>query len=146
MTTIAIKDGIVAYDSRITQGGVVLDNDFDKKTSRKGVSFFVAGNMTDDEAVMKYYFKGKDIAEDIKVDGTPEADFIIVDGKKAYYGGMSEDTFWKMEIRTTTAYAVGSGAAYAIGAMDAGATAEEAVKIASRDVYTGGTIRTHLVK
>ena len=51
-----------------------------------------------------------------------------------------------MKIRTGTPYAIGSGASYALGAMDAGATAKEAVKIASRDVYTGGIIRTHKLK
>jgi ATP-dependent protease HslVU (ClpYQ) peptidase subunit len=51
-----------------------------------------------------------------------------------------------MRISPETAYAIGSGAAFAMGAMDAGATAKEAVKIACRDVYTGGKIRTYKIK
>lgn len=40
--------------------------------------------------------------------------------------------------RSDGLYAIGTGAAYAIGALEAGATAEEAVEIASRnDVMTG---------
>jgi ATP-dependent protease HslVU (ClpYQ) peptidase subunit len=39
--------------------------------------------------------------------------------------------------------AIGSGEEYAIGAMDAGLSAKDAVKIAcNRDIYSGGRIRT----
>lgn len=143
MTTIAMKDGIVAYDSRVTQGGQVLDDNFDKRRVRNGVYFFIAGNMTDDEVVMEGYFNGSDVIEELEPHHS--ADFLIVDGKAVYYGGVCEETFWKMKLTTTTPYAIGSGGAYAIGAMDAGATAKEAVKVASRDVFTGGRIRTHKI-
>ena len=144
LTTIAIKDGIVASDSRLTQGGVILDDTFDKRREFEGVQFFIAGNVTDDAQVMACYLAGDDVISDIE--GKPCADFLIVDGNKVYYGGLEEEGFWKMKIQSNTPYAIGSGAAYAIGAMDAGATAKEAVKIASRDVFTGGIIRTYKVK
>jgi|TARA_R110002167_G_scaffold543_4_gene2436 ATP-dependent protease HslVU (ClpYQ) peptidase subunit len=144
MTTIAVKDGIVASDSRLTQGDVVLDDQYDKRRECNGVQFFIAGNVTDDEQVISCYFEGEDVIED--VEGTPCAEFIIADGLDVYYGGIEVHGFWKMKIRTGTPYAIGSGASYALGAMDAGATAKEAVKIASRDVYTGGIIRTHKLK
>ena len=140
MTTIAVKDGIVASDSRLTQGDVVLDDQYDKRRECNGVQFFIAGN----EQVISCYFEGEDVIED--VEGTPCAEFIIADGLDVYYGGIEVHGFWKMKIRTGTPYAIGSGASYALGAMDAGATAKEAVKIASRDVYTGGIIRTHKLK
>ncbi|GAI22667.1 unnamed protein product, partial [marine sediment metagenome] len=39
--------------------------------------------------------------------------------------------------------AIGSGSAYALAAMDMGASAEEAVRAAmKRDIYTGGKVRT----
>ena len=146
MTTIAIKDGVVAFDSRISQEYKVLDDNFNKRRTEKGVEFFIAGNMTDDAAVMEGYFNGKDVDEDLETQGKPCADFIIVDGKDVYYGGISEESFWKMKLTTTTPYAIGSGSEYALGAMDAGATAKEAVKIACRDVFTGGVIRTYRIK
>jgi len=144
MTTIAIKDGVVASDSRLTQGGQVVDDKFNKRRESNGVQFFIAGNITDDEQVIASYFQGDDVIEDIT--GKPCADFIIVDGKNAYYGSIEEEGFWKMLIQTNTPYAIGSGASYALGAMDAGATAKEAVKIACRDVFTGGIIRTYKIK
>lgn len=144
MTTIAVKDGVVAVDSRLTQGGTVLDDAFDKRAVVKGVQFFVAGNVTDDAQIIALYFAGEDAIED--VDGKPCADFIIVDGSSVYYGGIEETGYWKMLLTTGTPYAIGSGAAYALGAMDAGATAKAAVKIASRDVFTGGAIHTYKIK
>ena len=144
MTTIAVKDGVVASDSRLTQGDQVLDDQYDKRRECNGVQFFIAGNVTDDEQVIQCYFDGEDVVED--VEGTPAAEFIIADGMDVYYGGIETVGFWKMRIKTTTPYAIGSGASYALGAMDAGATAKEAVKIASRDVYTGGLIRTYKLK
>jgi ATP-dependent protease HslVU (ClpYQ) peptidase subunit len=144
MTTIAVKDGVVASDSRLTQGDVVLDDTFNKRREMAGVQFFIAGNVSDDEQVMKCYFDGGDVIEEIE--GKPCADFLIVDGGDIYYGGMVEDAFWKLKINRNTPYAIGSGASFALGAMDAGATAKEAVKIACRDVYTGGKIRTYKIK
>lgn len=147
MTTIAIKDGIVAYDSRVTQEYRVLDDNFDKRRERDGVQFFIAGNMTDDEAVMEGYFGGKVVDTDVvNEEMKPNADFIITDGMDVYYGGLCEDGFWKMELTNSTPYAIGSGAAYALGAMDTGATAKQAIKAACRDVFTGGTIRTYRIK
>jgi hypothetical protein len=44
-------------------------------------------------------------------------------------------------------HAVGSGSELAIGAMSAGASAKEALKIASQyDIYTGGKLRTKKIK
>ena len=143
MTAIAVKDGVVATDSRVSQGGMVLDDKYDKRKVVDGVQFFVAGNVTDDAQIIACYFEGAEIIEEIE--GNPCADFIIVDGSDVYYGGI-EGAFWKMKLTTDTPYAIGSGAAYAIGAMDAGATAKEAVKIASRDVFTGGAIHTYKIK
>lgn len=144
MTTIAVKDGVVATDSRLSQAGVVLDDNFDKRKVVDGVQFFVAGNVTDDAQIITCYFEGSEVIEEVV--GSPCADFIIVDGLDVYYGGIEETAFWKMKLTTDTPYAIGSGAAYAIGAMDAGATAKEAVKIASRDVFTGGVIHTYKIK
>ena len=143
MTTIAMKDGVIAYDSRVTQGDRVLDDNFNKRRTKDGVQFFIAGNMTDDEAVMDGYFSGIDVIEDL--DGNPNADFLIVDGTDIYYGRVCQEAFWKMKLTNSTPYAIGSGSSYALGAMAAGATAKEAVQIATRDVFTGGKIRIYKI-
>ena len=50
---------------------------------------------------------------------------------------------WKQDLELSNPDAIGSGSAYAIAAMDMGASAEDAVRAAmKRDIYTGGTIRS----
>lgn len=47
-------------------------------------------------------------------------------------------------IKESSTFTDGSGWMLALGALDAGATAEEAVKVAiKRDVYTGGKVQTY---
>lgn len=49
---------------------------------------------------------------------------------------------WKQELDPANPDAIGSGAAYALAAMDMGASAEDAVRAAmKRDIYTGGKVR-----
>lgn len=53
------------------------------------------------------------------------------------------DSYCRAEQITEEFYAIGSGAKVALGAMHAGATAQEAVEIAKLvDPYTGGDVKT----
>lgn len=50
---------------------------------------------------------------------------------------------WKQDLDPSNPDAMGSGSAYAIAAMDMGASAEDAIRAAmKRDIYTGGVVRT----
>ena len=54
---------------------------------------------------------------------------------------------WKQELDPANPDAIGSGSAYALAAMDMGASAEDAVRAAmKRDIYTGGRVRTMRVE
>lgn len=54
---------------------------------------------------------------------------------------------WKQDLDLANPDAIGSGYAYAIAAMDMGASAEDAVRAAmKRDIYTGGAVRTVTIK
>ena len=65
-------------------------------------------------------------------------------GKLYLVGVGPNDHFWKFEMSKERHAAVGSGSDHALTAMDMGATAEEAVKMAmKRDVMTGGRIRLY---
>ena len=53
------------------------------------------------------------------------------------------DRYFKLLEITEPFFAIGSGAAVAMGAMHMGATAKEAVEVAKKvDLYTGGKVRT----
>lgn len=140
MTTIAYKDGVIAYDSRQTRGGAIVTDDCLKCEIVNGVSFFLSGCVCDERALIAAYF-GTPSKSPVECSG-----YVIDDGKLMLIGHDDKTGLWKQPLDRSNADAIGSGSAYALAAMDMGASAEEAVKAAmKRDIYTGGTVRKFLV-
>lgn len=136
MTTIAYKDGVIAYDSRQTRGGAIVSDNAPKCQVVDGVSFFLAGAVCDEKALIAAYF-GTPSAVPVECSG------YAVDGGKLLMVGYDDKTgIWKQELDPANPDAIGSGSAYALAAMDMGASAEDAVRVAmKRDIYTGGKVR-----
>ncbi|MCF5708964.1 proteasome subunit beta [Pseudomonas syringae] len=141
MTTIAYKDGVIAYDSRQTRGGAIVSDDCRKCEIVNGVSFFLSGCVCDEKALIAAYF------------GTPSKDpvecsgFVVDNGKLMMVGHDDKTGIWRQPLDPANPDAIGSGSAYALAAMDMGASAEEAVRAAmKRDIYTGGTVRTEVIR
>lgn len=141
MTTIAYKDGVIAYDGRQTRNDRIVSDSAPKCQVVDGVSFFLSGSVCDEKALIAAYFG---TASPVPV----ECSGYVVDGGKLLMVGHEDNTgIWKQELELANPDAIGSGAPYAIAAMDMGASAEDAVRAAmKRDIYTGGTIRTVLIK
>lgn len=140
MTTIAYKDGVIAYDSRQTRNDRIVSDRALKCQVVDGVSFFLSGAVCDEKALIAAYF------------GTPspvpvECSGYVVDGGRLMMVGHDDKTgIWKQDLDRSNPDAIGSGAPYALAAMDMGACAEDAVRAAmKRDIYTGGTIRTVII-
>lgn len=138
MTTIAIKDGELAFDSQTTRGGTICNNHYLKKTTVNGHHFFFAGAPRALDGIIDSFFNGT-----IYQDDTGTCGFVVTPDKKVFLIDMDQDGFCTCDdVPDGEWYAIGSGHMYAIGAMDAGCSAKEAVKIAAgRDIYTGGRIR-----
>lgn len=141
MTTIAYKDGVIAYDSRLTNYGTIISDSFNKRITSDGVHFFPSGDYSNIAKMIECYFNR----------GTPTADtdgigaFIVDAGQVMRAGINTEGSFWTMDAMDTEA--IGTGADHALTAMDMGASAAEAVRMAAkRDSATGGRIRTFKVK
>ena len=136
MTTIAYKDGVIAYDSRQTRNSAIVSDNAPKCQVVDGVSFFLSGAVCDEKALIAAYFG---TASPVPV----ECSGYVVDGGKLMMVGHDDKTgIWKQELELSNPDAIGSGAAYAVAAMDMGASAEDAVKAAmKRDIYTGGEVR-----
>lgn len=137
MTTIAYKDGVIAYDSRQTRSGSIVTDNCQKGRVVNGVSFFLCGAVCDEENLIAAYF------------GTPSkvpvecSGFAVDSGKLMLLGHDDSTGIWRQELDLSECDAIGSGAAHALTAMDMGASAEKAVAMAAkRDLYTGGQIRT----
>lgn len=136
MTTIAYKDGVIAYDSRQTRSGSIVTDSCEKGRVVNGASFFLCGAVCDEDALIAAYF------------GTPSkvpvecSGFAVQDGKLMLLGHDENTGIWKQVLDLRECDAIGSGAAHALTAMDMGASAEKAVAMAAkRDLYTGGAIR-----
>lgn len=140
MTTIAYKDGIIAYDSRSTADALIINDDTNKKAICGNITIFWAGSKGEYDILLRV-LDGSE--EKILDDGVG----LMVEDNKIYYGGMnrSQDR-WKQKLDLDKPYAIGSGAEHAWTAMDMGATAKQAVKMAMlRNASTGGRIRTFRV-
>lgn len=140
MTTIAYKDGVIAYDSRQTRGDRIISDNCAKRQVVDGVSFFLSGAVCDEKALIAAYF-GTPSAVPVECSG------YVVDGGKLMTVGHDDKTgIWRQELEPSNPDAIGSGAAYALAAMDMGASAEEAVRAAmKRDIYTGGKVHTTII-
>jgi ATP-dependent protease HslVU (ClpYQ) peptidase subunit len=140
MTTIAYKNGVIAYDSQITNGNTVTYDDYEKCHEVKGVKFVLSGYMCDYPKLIAAWF-GEPVT------GTVEASALVVDGGSLCYAAYNDkDGLCKTPIWLERPYAIGSGQDYALVAMDMGATAAEAVHAAKkRDTGTGGVVRRLVV-
>lgn len=141
MTTIAVKNGVMAFDSKITEdGGHVGYMNKGRKTSK----FLVAtcGSVEDGEAFMDWLAAGG-VAADKKLFGLDRNldDFLAIAINKTGKVFRYEGRLYPF-VMEAPFFALGSGAPYAMGAMAFGASAAQAVKIASKfDLATGGTVR-----
>jgi 20S proteasome alpha/beta subunit len=140
MTTIAYKDGVIAYDSRVTNGNSITHDDFDKCQEVKGVKFVFAGYVCDYSKLIGAWF-GEPVT------GTVECSALVFDGESLCYAAYNaEHGLCKTPIWLERPYVIGSGSDHAMTAMDMGANAYKAVEMAAkRDTSTGGTIRTVLL-
>ncbi|PHR99248.1 MAG: proteasome subunit beta [Blastopirellula sp.] len=141
MTTIALdSNGLVAFDSRVTEGSTIVDDAANKHIKRNGVHYFFSGRDADEElliAAVEGAIK-EDYADAIDV-------YAIIYKDGAFYtAGISQNDgyFWQKE-RLGNCVAIGSGGSHALTAMDCGLDAKEAVKMAiKRNAGSGGRVRT----
>jgi ATP-dependent protease HslVU (ClpYQ) peptidase subunit len=140
MTTVAYKDGIIAYDSRMVSGTTIVDDNYDKHQESKGVHFFFSGCVCEQKNFLAAYQ-----GEAIKSENNATA--IVCDKGELYMAIFNKGEYISVTPENKDrALVLGSGEDYALTAMDMGATAKEAIKWAmKRDTGTGGRIRTFKV-
>lgn len=144
MTTIAYKDGVIAYDSRCTQGMTIVDDECDKHREENGIHYFFCGSVCDQQILIDCH-QG---AQNVQIPKGCNSSAMIYDGESIYTSGFDKDSGFHCSLeRMGNVIAMGSGADHALTAMDMGADAEAAVKMAiKRDAGSGGTIRTFKLK
>lgn len=144
MTTIAVRAGVMASDSRETDGDEDLENCFVVSNKSKKITRLPDGRL----------YGGSGSSEDIlrlqmaleKQYGPPKLDHVYgllvnLDSSIDIFAG----NIW-VKIKEPF-YAIGTGAAYAMAAMHAGATAKRAAEIgAMMDPYSGGKVQVLKVR
>ena len=138
MTTIAYKDGILAADSQTTAGH--LSTSSTRSKIRKFDDGYAAfSGLCSDIPILFDLIKGKEVEGDTKdIDATA----IVMPNKgKPYQASVdSLGNLYKHPISKFSA--IGSGWTVAMGAMQSGASAKEAVKEAIKlDIYSGGAVK-----
>ncbi len=157
MTTIAYRDGVMASDSRGTDESEMVLTDCQKLyTLDSGAILGTAGD-DDIRKLLKLLGKAKTPGDlpskkrlaktqsdfkGILVFPTKEIFIIHIAKPKSLDEDMDEWTAYVCEIWDSMC-AVGTGAPYAYGAMEAGKTAPQAVEIAcKRDIYSALPVHT----
>lgn len=150
MTTIAYRNSILVSDGQVSFGERIDQMNLKKVRKINGCLVGGAGRLT---SVLQFFswFEGWSDAQLVQgeaphvqvfiPEGLEDEDFtglvVFTDGVVFMYEGGKRS----YELVNSEYYAIGSGADFALSAMDAGATAEEAVKVAiKRDVFSGGEI------
>jgi len=139
VTTIAYRDGVMAADGRVTDGQLVVT--YECKKIRKlsdGALFALCGDDYLEEAIVEWL----EACEPETVPPTGK-DFtaILVDtsGNLSTYSGVGERFLPWYDVKFA---AFGSGGELAYGAMEMGATADQAVAVAiRRNTHSGGLIQ-----
>ena len=134
MTTIAVRDGVMACDSLITGG---MSAAATKMHRKGGVIVGFAGDWLAGEYFAQQYLSGENGSK--KRDSDDDVELLVLKPSGIY---LVDYRFREVKIASKY-YAIGSGAPLAMVAMNMGATAADAVREAIVvDDYSGGRIRT----
>jgi ATP-dependent protease HslVU (ClpYQ) peptidase subunit len=139
VTTIAYARGVLACDSRLTEGEVIATDRCKKIWRLKDGSLF--GSAGDNESGLLLLTSLKKNHPLPKFDRDLEAIRVFPNGQIFMTEGLVWDRW------PETFIAVGSGGKFARAALLAGATAAEAVKVGiAMDVYSNGRVQTLKLK
>lgn len=137
MTTVVYKDGILASDSRCTQSDTVVGNVTKIHKIDDNTLIGFCGRTAQAFKFIEWYKDGKKKEDAQSDDDSDFTALVIIKGVVYRYDG------YNPQIIKSKFHSIGSGFMVALGAMEAGASAIEAIKIAKKyDIYTGGKIQT----
>jgi 20S proteasome alpha/beta subunit len=137
MTTIAYKDGVIAFDSRLSEEDLIISDSYTKHYIDDFNHIFFSGTVVL-VPVLVEMFGGPLLAQ-----APGEIEALVWNGKELYWSGINDGYYFNMNIKLDTPFAIGSGKIFAYTAFDMGADAVKAVEMAAkRDKNTGGVIHS----
>jgi len=145
MTTIAVRDGVMAADTRANQSGRLATAQ--KLFRANGAVIGITGYWVDGKIFVDWYVAGADRANppDWRTQGDEKVEFEALVLTKE---GIDWWSYTLVPDRVLDNYwSIGSGSLAALAAMQCGRTASEAVFIAMQvDAATGGDVETMRVE
>lgn len=149
MTTLAVKDNIIAADGQVTAGDTISDYNCEKIVEINGCLVAGAGSWAQIIKFREWFLnhsdtlivqqEGLNVSMNLpeELDGNFYGIVLYPSGELYLYEGRTD-----VSMPVKQPFSIGSGSVFAVGAMDAGAGAEEAVNIACyRDPYSGGEVQ-----
>ena len=146
MTTIVYdhKRGHIACDSRAAAGGIIKDDSYDKTIVSGDCIWFICGNTMDRQRLVDIA-EASENGDNYELGSDIEASSWMVKDGQLFECGIMDGRYYLDEITNTDA--IGTGAHFAIAAVDLGKTALQAVEYAAtRDTATGGKVRVYDIK
>lgn len=145
MTTIAYKDGVLAHDGLICAGRASVGKSFPKVffVNKRVLCFDVKCIAIAGDSSSRHYLENEELTYKSEV---PEhlsfnAMAITKCGRVIYIDSNEGDNYLHINVIDADYHAIGCGSDFALGAMMAGASPIESVRIASEfDTKTGGSI------
>lgn len=137
MTTVVFdkKRNQIAIDSRLTANDTIMDDNGIKYLSINGDMWFFSGDYSDYYLLAEHYYSKPTSGKK-----TPSCGALVVTKNNVIQFGVLEGKR-AQSIKTEFNDAIGSGAWWALAALDHGKTAKQAVEYAkTRDCYTGGKV------
>ncbi len=129
MTTVVFKDGIIATDSMISSGGEILGTTKKIIHAENGNIILGAGSTNAIETFIKFY-NLQEYNKDILKSESNRIDIIVINPLTKEIIMYDDELI--AHVYEADAYALGSGRAYALGALAAGVSPEEAILIAAK--------------
>lgn len=142
MTTIAYKDGVIAWDSRVTAENFIVDDEYDKHIVIADIHFFCSGATEFVDDFCNAYAARSPTVKDMDVSA-----IVLESNGKLFKAAIEERQgqfrIWRAPIPLGRMSALGSGHDFVLAFMDTGLTAEEAVhRVMKFDAATGGKVHT----
>lgn len=141
MTTIAYSHKLeqVAIDSRLSDGGLIVDNNADKTLTNETGTWLFCGKVADWPLLASLHHNQE-------VEIVPDAKALVIRKGVVYLCTVGKNGLVAI-CQMKHDYTLGGGRDFAMAAMDFGKTPSEAVKYAmTRDMYTGGKVRCYKVE
>lgn len=143
MTTVVYRDGVLAADSLVTMGDTKIHGNMRKLSRVHGHLIGIAGGVADCDEFINWCKAGGSETETEPPKGQYSAIVVQPNGKVFEV----ECGKYLPRLTNTKFHAIGSGAPYALAAMYAGASAAEAVRIATKiDTNSGLPVKTLKLK